>query len=51
MYQQRNQADKRRQDCYICGNYKKRTCGCTAYSSRTDLLTEGVIENLRKITQ
>ena len=25
MYQQRYQTDKRRQDCYICGSYKKRT--------------------------
>ena len=24
-YQQRYQTDKRKQDCYICGNYKKRT--------------------------
>ena len=25
MYQQRYQTDKRKQDCYICGNYKNRT--------------------------
>ena len=25
MYQQRYQTDRRKQDCYICGNYKKRT--------------------------
>ena len=51
MYQQRYQTDKRKQDCYICGSYKKRTADCTAHFIRTDLLTEGVTENLRKITQ
>ena len=51
MYQQRYQTDKRKQDCYICGSYKKRTRDCTAHFIRTDLLTEGVTENLRKITQ
>ncbi|WP_418433219.1 hypothetical protein, partial [Bilophila wadsworthia] len=30
---------KRKQDCYICGNYKKRTHDCTAHFIRTDLLT------------
>ena len=50
MYQQRYQTDKRRQDCYICGNYKKHTADCTAHFIRTDLLTEGVTENLRKVT-
>ena len=50
MYQQRYQTDKRKQDCYICGSYKKRTADCTAHFIRTDLLTAGVIENLRKIT-
>ena len=50
MYQQRYQTDKRRQDCYICGSYKKRTRDCTAHFIRTDLLTAGVTENLRKIT-
>mgnify|MGYP000697773427 FL=1 len=39
MYQQRYQTDKRKQDCYICGNYKKRTHDCTAHFIRTDLLT------------
>ncbi len=39
MYQQRYQTDKRRQDCYICGSYKKRTADCTAHFIRTDLLT------------
>ncbi len=38
------------QDCYICGSYKKRTADCTAHFIRTDLLTEGVTENLRKVT-
>ena len=32
----------RKQDCYICGNYKKRTHDCTAHFIRTDLLTAGV---------
>ena len=50
MYQQRYQTDKRKQDCYICGSYKKRTADCTAHFIRTDLLTEGVTENLRKVT-
>ena len=31
MYQQRYQTDKRKQDCYICGNYKKRTHDCTTH--------------------
>ena len=50
MYQQRYQTDKRKQDCYICGNYKKRTHDCTAHFIRTDLLTTGVLSNLRKVT-
>lgn len=50
LYQQRYQTEKRKQDCYICGNYKKRTKDCTAHFIRTDLLTVGVTENLRKIT-
>ncbi len=50
MYQQRYETDKRRQDCYICGSYKKRTADCTAHFIRTDLLTAGVTENLRKVT-
>ena len=50
MYQQRYQTDKRKQDCYICGSYKKRTRDCTAHFIRTDLLTAGVTDNLRKVT-
>ena len=50
MYQQRYQTDKRKQDCYICGSYKKRTADCTAHFIRTDLLTVGVLSNLRKVT-
>ena len=42
--------DKRKQDCYICGNYKKRTHDCTAHFIRTDLWTAGVLSNLRKVT-
>ncbi len=51
MYQQRYQTDKRKQDCYICGSYKKRTADCTAHFIRTDLLTAGVLSNLRKVTR
>ena len=50
MYQQRYQTDTRKQDCYICGSYKKRTRDCTAHFIRTDLLTAGVTDNLRKVT-
>ena len=50
MYQQRYQTDKRKQDCYICGSYKKRTADCTAHFIRTDLLTAGVLSNLWKVT-
>ena len=50
MYQQRYQTEKRKQDCYICGSYKKRTADCTAHFIRTDLLTAGVLSNLRKVT-
>ena len=50
MYQQRYQTEKRKQDCYICGSYKKRTRDCTAHFIRTDLLTVGVTANLKKIT-
>lgn len=50
LYQQRYQTDKRKQDCYICGSYKKRTMDCTSHFIRTDHLTAGVTENIRKIT-
>ncbi len=50
MYQQRYDNGKRKQDCYLCGNYKKRTADCTAHFIRTDLLTAGVTANLRQIT-
>ena len=50
LYQQRYETDKRRQDCYICGSYKKRVKDCTAHFIRTDLLTAGVTANLRKVT-
>ena len=49
MYQQRYDT-KRKQDCYICGTYKRHTKDCTSHFIRTDLLTEGVTANLRKIT-
>ena len=50
LYQQRYQNAARKQDCYICGSYKKRTHDCTAHFIRTDLLTAGVTDNLRKVT-
>ena len=50
LYQQRYENKTRRQDCYICGNYKKRVKDCTAHFIRTDLLTAGVTANLRKVT-
>ncbi len=43
LYQQRYQNKNRKQDCYICGSYKKRTRDCTAHFIRTDLLTAGVL--------
>lgn len=49
MYQQRYDTT-RQQDCYICGTYKRHTKDCTSHFIRTDLLTEGVTANLRKIT-
>lgn len=49
LYQQRYQTEKRRQDCYICGSYKKRTADCTAHFIRTDCLKAAMAENLRKI--
>ena len=50
MYEQRYAKEKRHQDCYICGSYKKRTADCTAHFIRADALTEGVTENLRALT-
>ena len=50
MYQQRYDNDQRKQDCYICGSYKKRTADCTAHFIRTDLLKAGVTANLKAIT-
>ena len=50
LYQQRYENKTWKQDCYICGNYKKRTHDCTAHFIRTDLLTAGVTANLKKIT-
>ena len=49
--QQRYQNKDRKQDCYICGSYKKRTRNCTAHFIRTDLLTAGVLANLRQVTE
>ena len=50
LYRQRFTTEKRHQDCYICGSYKKRTANCTAHFIRTDVLTAGVTENLRTVT-
>ena len=50
LYQQRYENKTRKQDCYICGNYKRRVKSCTAHFIRTDLLTAGVTANLKKIT-
>ena len=50
MYQQRFKTGNRHQDCYLCGNYKRRTADCTAHFVRTDFLIEGVTESLRKMT-
>lgn len=36
--------------CTDCGSYRKHTADCTAHFTRTDLLTTGVTENLRKVT-
>ena len=50
MYQQRYDTERRHQDCYLCGNYKKWRRVCTAHFIRTDVLTDGVTENLRKLS-
>ncbi len=51
MYQQRYDTPTRKQDCYICGSYKKRTADCTAHFIRTDLLAAGMTANLRKVCE
>lgn len=48
LYQQRRHSTK--QDCYICGSYKKRTADCTAHHIATSALVAGITENLRNIT-
>ena len=50
MYQQRYDTPTRKQDCYICGSYKKRTADCTAHFISTELLKAGVTANLKAIT-
>lgn len=50
LYQQRYQTESRKQDCYICGNYKRRTKDCSAHFIRTDFLATAVTDNLREIT-
>ena len=50
MYQQRYDTPTRKQDCYICGSYKKRTADCTAHFISTAILKEGVTANLKAIT-
>ena len=50
LYQQRFSTERRSQDCYICGTYKRHTENCTAHFIRTDVLKAGVTENLRSMT-
>lgn len=50
LYQQRYETKERKQNCYICGRYKKHTKECTAHFIRTDILIKGVTENLRQVT-
>ena len=47
LYQQRYENKTRKQDCYICGNYKRRVKSCTAHFIRTDLLTK-ILSSTRK---
>lgn len=51
LYQQRYENETRKQDCYLCGSYKKRTKVCTSHFIRTDTLTQAVTESLRQVTQ
>ncbi|BFL38625.1 hypothetical protein K400107F7_02750 [Agathobaculum massiliense] len=51
MYQQRYQTGKRQQDCYTCESYKNQTGDYTAHFIRTDLLTAGILSNLRQVTE
>lgn len=50
LYMQRYHTDKRSYNNYVCGSYRSRTRDCTAHFIRTDILTAGVLENLRHIT-
>ena len=50
LHQQRYNTDQRSCDCYICGRYRSRTHDCTAHYIRTNILTAGILENLRHIT-
>lgn len=50
LHQQRYNTDRRSCDCYICGRYRSRTHDCTAHYIRTNILTAGILENLRHIT-
>lgn len=51
LYQQRYENETCKQDCYLCGSYKKRTKVCMSHFIRTDTLTQAVTENLRQVTQ
>src|SRR5699024_9550827 len=51
MRQERDQNKDCTQDSHINGSYKKRTRDCTAHFIRTDLLTAGVLSNLRQMTE
>ena len=50
LYLQRYHTDKRSYNNYVCGSYRSRTRDCTAHFIRTDILTAGVLKNLRHIT-
>lgn len=45
-YQQKYQAEKEKQYCYICGSYKKGTTTCTVQFIHIGLLKTGVTINL-----
>ena len=50
LYMQRYHTNKRSYNNYVCGSYRSRARDCTAHFIRTDILTTGVLENLRHIT-
>ena len=50
LYMQQYHTNKRSYDNYVCGSYRSRTHDCTAHYIRTNILTAGILENLRHIT-